>query len=120
MSFWDSIVGSGESAAKKVEVAFTKAQVASAYRALPSLEKALLSVVHGTAHLSDYETIGLDALSAAAVIDPALAPEISLITTLAPFLIQGFLSGAIKGDPDPIHDAQTTRNFNPGDTAARL
>jgi hypothetical protein len=101
-------------------ITITQNQVVAAYKALPSLEKALHNLVHGTAHLADYETIGLDALSAAAVIDPALAPEITVISTLAPFLIQGYLVGDIGGDKDPIHDAQTSRNFQPGDPAARL
>jgi len=95
-------------------------QIVSAVKALPSLEKALLNLVHGTAGLADYETIGLDTLSAAAVIDPALAPDISVIIAVAPFLIGAIETGVIKADPNPIQDAQTSRNFQPGDPAARL
>lgn len=98
----------------------TVGQVASAIKALPALTKALEDLYHGTASFADYEAIGLDVLTAAAIIDPALAPEVSLISALAPLMIQGFASGLIKGDPDPIHDAQTTRNFDPGDPDARL
>lgn len=101
-------------------VKVTAAQVVKAYRALPSLEKALAHLVRGTAHLHDYETIGLDVLTAAAVIDPALAPDIMVIAALAPVLVGVFEVHPPHGDPDPIHNAQTTRNFNPGDTAARL
>lgn len=101
-------------------ITITQNQLVAAYKALPSLEKAILNLVHGTAHLADYETISLDALSAAAVIDPNLAPEIMVISTLAPFLIEGFVTGDIGGAKHPIQDAQTTRNFNPMDPAARL
>ena len=101
-------------------VALTMGQLVSAVKAMPSLDKALVDLYHRNAGLSDWEVIGLDTLAAAAVVDPALAPEISLIAAIAPYLIQGFASGIIKGDPDPIHDAQTTRPFNPGDPAARL
>lgn len=36
------------------------------------------------------------------------------------FLCNATKGLGIKGAADPIHDAQTTRTFNPGDPAARL
>ena len=95
-------------------------QIVSALKALPTLEKALSNLVHGTAHMADYETIGLDTLSAFAVIDPEYAPQIGIIVAVAPFLIGAVETGVIKPDQDPEVDAQTSRNFQPGDPAARL
>jgi hypothetical protein len=53
--------------------------------------------------------VGLEAIPGLGLLLPLLAPAIAL----AVMNFQG-------GDPDPIHDAQTTRTFNPGDPAARL
>ena len=131
-SWLSSVVSVGSVAPKKAAptpavtvggVAITMGQVVSAVKALPSArEVRSANLVHGKAHPPGRlrDEIGLDALAAAAVIDPALAPDIALIGAIAPFLIQGIASGVIKGDTDPIHDAQTTREFNPGDPAARL
>lgn len=100
-----------------VGITVTKAQVIAAYGALPSLSVALKAIIHGSGHLQDYETVTLDILAASAVIDPALAPEIGVLTKLAPYLIGAAMGGLIKGDPNPIEDAQTSHNFNPMDPA---
>ena len=101
-------------------VPLTVGDIKAAMGGLPALGVALSDIVRGTATMSDAEVIGEDILAGAALADPALAPVLSVAATLLPYALNFIGSGAIKPDPNPIQDAQTTRNFNPGDPAARL
>lgn len=66
-------------------------------------------LVTGTANVPDEEAI------ADIVIDAALMAAGPVVATLAApaaealagLIIEGIASGAIRGDPDPVHDAQT-------------
>lgn len=98
----------------------TVGAVRAALAGLPALGIALSDIVHGAATLNDVEVLSEDALSVASLADPALAPVLSVAASLIPVAFPLIASGGIKGDPNPIADAQTTRNFNPGDPAARL
>jgi hypothetical protein len=98
----------------------TVGDVRKALSGIPALGIALSDIVHGTATLSDVTVLGEDALSVASLADPALAPVLGVAAALLPIVLSGIASGAIKGDPNPITDAQTTRNYQPGDPAARL
>jgi hypothetical protein len=100
-------------------ISLTWAEVKAAGGALPALASAIENILAGQGAAADYELVGEDALKLAAL-DPALAPAAAVAAALLPFVIEGYASGLIRGDPDPIRDAQTTRNFNPGDPAARL
>ena len=55
----------------------------------------------------------------AAVAGAAVTP---VLGELLPILVPAVIAIVVFGKPDqnPMHDAQTTRAFNPGDTAARL
>ena len=101
-------------------VALTVGDIKAAMGGLPALGIALSDIVRGTATMSDAEVLGEDALTVVSLADPALAPVLSVAAALLPYALNFIASGAIKGDPNPIQDAQTTRNFNPGDPAARL
>ena len=107
------------STVKAAPVTLTWAEVKAAGGALPAFAKAVEDILKGQGSAADYETIGEDILKVAAL-DPALAAPAAVAAALLPFVVQGVASGAIRGDPNPILDAQTTRNFNPGDPAARL
>ena len=98
----------------------TVGDVRKALSGLPALGIALSDIVHGTATMSDVTVLGEDALSVASLADPELAPVLGVAAALLPIVLSGIASGAIKGDPNPITDAQTTRNYQPGDPAARL
>jgi len=55
----------------------------------------------------------------AAVVGVAVTP---VLGELLPILVPALIVAVVEfkgGDQDPIHDAQTTRAFNPGDPAAR-
>ena len=101
-------------------VPLTAGNVRDALSGLPALGIALSDIVRGTATMSDVEVIGEDVLTVASLADPALAPVLSVASALLPYALNFIASGAIKPDPNPIQDAQTTRNFNSGDPAARL
>lgn len=103
----------------------TVGQARSALAGAPSLISALQHIVDGTATLADGETVANDILCIAAAIDPALIPAVAVVTALEPFVNDlvsaGFFKGmTVTGEPDPIHDAQVTRELNPGDPAGRL
>jgi hypothetical protein len=104
-------------------ITVTRGQAVSALKGVPAFVAAVKHLVEGTATMADDELIGKDVLAVAAAIastNPEAAAAVGLAAILAPLIIEGIASGVIKGDPDPIHDAQTTRNYNPGDPAARL
>ncbi len=70
---------------------------------IPALDNVLSG--HGSA--SDYTTLGEEALSAIASAIPVALPYLALaelLVALAPIMAANFHGG----DPDPIHDAQTT------------
>jgi hypothetical protein len=64
-------------------------------------------------HFVDWEdaaTIGEDGLAALAILFPATAPLDALASValkLAPVVSALVASGVIRGDADPVHDAQT-------------
>ena len=69
------------------------------------------------------ELIGDSPLDKALLTVMPFIPVVGLGLTAAAIAIPVLIFAAQHyegGDPDPIHDAQTTRNYNPGDPAARL
>ena len=119
MSFWSdlgAVIGkavaasmSGKTTAPilttKGGATFTVGQAKAALAAGPAFLAALEDIVTGAGTLADVETIGEDALAAAGILDPALAPIFSLGAVALPLLLNGIASGAIVGDPDPEVDA---------------
>jgi hypothetical protein len=99
---------------------FTVGQWKAAYAAAPKFILALGRMVSGTATRADYETVGLDVLSAAGMADPEIEPFLAVASWLTPEVVRLIASGAIRGDPNPMTDAQTKRSYDPGDPAARL
>ena len=103
-----------------MSLTLTVGQVNDAIAGIPALYTALSDIVSGKGSASDVEVIAGDALTVASLADPAIAPTLSVAAALLPVAISMIQSGGIKGDTSPIQDGQTTRNFDPGDPAARL
>lgn len=91
--------------------------------AVAAFEKVNVEAVQGavSSHFSNTADDAVLAEDILGILSPffpeagALEDIIVLLSALLPLA-----SGFVKGDPNPIQDAQTTRNFQPGDPAARL
>lgn len=90
-------------------MSITFGELNAAISAAPAFVAALQRVATGAGTLADVETIGEDALEAAMLADPAIAPFAGLAIELAPLLIDLFVASGIhiSPDPDPEVDAQT-------------
>lgn len=86
----------------------TPGDVRTALGGAEELILALERILKGTATLSDDETIADTILSAVAFLDPPTAPLIAIAKVALHLYLIGVETGVIVGDPDPIHDAQTT------------
>lgn len=92
--------------------------------ATAAFERVNVTAVQGaiSSHFSNASDDAVVAEDILAILTPffpeagAVEDIIALFSALLPVIQQG----GIKGDPNPIQDAQTTRNFNPGDPAASL
>jgi hypothetical protein len=118
MSFWSSVGAvisravvsslSGSASTPLVTkggITFTVGEAKAALAAAPTFLVALEAIVTGAGTLADVETLGEDALAAAGMLDPELAPVFGLAAFALPLLLNGVASGAIVGDPDPERDA---------------
>ena len=87
-------------------VPITIGDLKGALEALPTLQAAIRDALLGAPTWSDAETLGEDALAAVATVDPSATAFVAIARialTLAPLAF-----AAMKPDPDPIRDAQTT------------
>lgn len=104
-------------------MSITAAQVVTAIEGLSSIDTTALSgaVASHLGNIQDDATVAEDILALLTPIFPeaaVLAEIIELLVALYP--IAKALGLSVKPAENPIQDAQTSRNFQPGDPAARL
>lgn len=101
----------------------TAGQIITAVIGLSSIDRTALdgAVASHLGNIQDDAAVAEDVLAILTPIFPeagVIAEIIALLVALYP--IAKALGVEVHPDTNPMQDAQTTRNFNPGDPAARL